>query len=255
MKVVILAGGLGTRISEETGLKPKPMIEIGGLPILWHIMKTYSNAGFNEFIICLGYKGHVIKNFFLNYSSNFANITINLENNKSEILNDVLENWKIELIDTGEKSMTGSRIKKIQKYVGNENFMLTYGDCVTDLDVNKVVDFHNKHNRLLTITAAQPKARWGSLDISNGIVNSFKEKPKGDGTWINGGYMICDNKVFDYLNSDDDCIFEQGPMDEIANNGEMAAYQHEGFWHPMDTLKDKIDLNKLWEQDKALWKK
>lgn len=255
MKVVILAGGLGTRISEETGLKPKPMVEIGGLPILWHIMKIYSDAGFNDFVICLGYKGHIIKDFFLNYISNFSSIKVDLKNNKSEILNDISEKWKIELIDTGQKSMTGSRIKKIQKYIGNDTFMLTYGDCVTDLDINKVVDFHNKHKRLLTITAAQPKARWGALDITDGIVKSFKEKPKGDGTWINGGYMICDNKVFDYLSSDDNCIFEQGPMDEIANNGEMAAYQHEGFWHPMDTLKDKIELNKLWDAEKAPWKK
>ena len=218
-------------------------------------MKIYSNAGFNEFVICLGYKGYVIKDFFLNYVSSFSSIKVDLKNNKSEILNDISEKWKIELIDTGQKSMTGSRIKKIQKYIGDETFMLTYGDCVTDLDINKVVDFHNKHKRLLTITAAQPKARWGALDISDGIVKSFKEKPKGDGNWINGGYMICDNKVFDYLSSDDNCIFEQGPMDEIANNGEMAAYKHDGFWHPMDTLKDKIELNELWDAKKAPWKK
>jgi glucose-1-phosphate cytidylyltransferase len=255
MKVVILAGGLGTRISEETGLRPKPMVEIGGMPMLCHIMKIYSNCGFNEFIICLGFKGYMIKDYFLNYSKFFSDINIDLESNNIEILSDKSENWKIKLIDTGEKSMTGSRIKKIQKYTNNEPFMLTYGDCVTDLDINKVLSFHNKHKKILTITASQPKARWGALEISNGIVKSFKEKPKGDGNWINGGFMVCDTRIFDYLSFNEDCILEQGPMDQIAKDGEMAAFQYDGFWHPMDTLKDKIDLNNLWDLGKAPWKK
>lgn len=255
MKVVILAGGLGTRISEETGLRPKPMVEIGGLPILFHIMKIYSHFGFNDFIICLGYKGYMIKDYFLNYRKNFSDISIDLQSDNTQILNDRSENWKIKLIDTGEKSMTGARIKKIRKYTENKQFMLTYGDCVTDLNISKVLDFHNKRKKILTITAAQPKARWGALDISNGIVKTFKEKPRGDGNWINGGFMVCDNRVFDYLSDEDDCVFEQGPMEQIANDGEMTAYQHYGFWHPMDTLKDKIDLNNLLESGNAPWKK
>ena len=255
MKAVILAGGLGTRIMEETHLRPKPMIEIGGLPILWHIMKTYSNSGFNDFIICLGYKGYMIKQYFVNYKNNYSNITVDLNKNHIEVSDEVSEKWKIELIDTGKNSMTGSRIKKIQKYIGDKDFMLTYGDCVTNLDINKVVEFHRLNNKILTITAAQPKARWGALDIKDGIVHSFKEKPKGDGNWINGGYMVCNNKIFDYLSENDNCVFEQGPMDKIAEDGQMAAYQHHDFWHPMDTLKDKIDLNNMWDSGNAPWKK
>ena len=255
MKVVILAGGLGTRLSEETGIRPKPMVEIGGIPIICHIMKIYSYYGYNDFIICLGYKGEMIKDYFLNYHSISSDFTVDLKNNNLEIHKNKSEDWKVTLIDTGKNSMTGSRISKIKKYTNNESFMLAYGDCVSDVNIKELLKFHKKYNKTLTITASQPKARWGALNISDGQVKSFKEKPKGDGKWINGGFMVCDNRVFQYISDDDNCIFEQGPMDQIANDGEMSAYQHYGFWHPMDNLKDKSDLNNLWDSGMAPWKK
>jgi glucose-1-phosphate cytidylyltransferase len=255
MKVVILAGGLGTRLSEETTIRPKPMVEIGGIPILCHIMKTYSYYGFNDFVICLGYKGHSIKEFFLIYFTISSDFTIDLEQNKVDIIDTKVDKWKVTLVDTGLKSMTGARIKKIQKFINNERFMLTYGDGVADINITELLDFHNKSQKLLTITSVQPSGRFGSLDIKEGIVNSFKEKPKGDGSWINAGYMVCEPALFDYISDAESCIFEEEPMNNLANAKQMAAYKHNGFWRPMDTLKDKLDLNNLWEANLAPWKK
>jgi glucose-1-phosphate cytidylyltransferase len=255
MKVVILAGGLGTRLAEETTIRPKPMVEIGGIPILCHIMKTYSYYGFNDFVICLGYKGHSIKDFFLNYFTISSDFTIDLEQNKIDVIDTKVDKWKVTLVDTGLKSMTGARIKKIQKFINNERFMLTYGDGVADINITELLDFHNKSQKLLTITSVQPSGRFGALDIKEGIVNSFKEKPKGDGSWINAGYMVCEPELFDYITDAESCIFEEDPMNNLANAKQMAAYKHNGFWRPMDTLKDKLDLNNLWEANLAPWKK
>jgi glucose-1-phosphate cytidylyltransferase len=255
MKVVILAGGLGTRLAEETTIRPKPMVEIGGIPILCHIMKTYSYYGFNDFVICLGYKGQSIKEFFLNYFTISSDFTIDLEQNKVDVIDTKVDKWKVTLVDTGLKSMTGARIKKIQKFINNERFMLTYGDGVADINITELLDFHNKSQKLLTITSVQPSGRFGALDIKEGIVNSFKEKPKGDGSWINAGYMVCEPELFDYITDAESCIFEEDPMNNLANAKQMAAYKHNGFWRPMDTLKDKLDLNNLWEANLAPWKK
>jgi glucose-1-phosphate cytidylyltransferase len=255
MKVVILAGGLGTRLAEETTIRPKPMVEIGGIPILCHIMKTYSYYGFNDFVICLGYKGHSIKEFFLNYFTISSDFTIDLEQNKVDIIDTKVDKWKVTLVDTGLKSMTGARIKKIQKFIKNERFMLTYGDGVADINITELLNFHNKSQKLLTITSVQPSGRFGALDIKEGIVNSFKEKPKGDGSWINTGYMVCEPEIFDYISDAESCIFEEEPMNNLAIAKQMAAYKHNGFWRPMDTLKDKLDLNNLWEANLAPWKK
>lgn len=255
MKVVILAGGLGTRLAEETTIRPKPMVEIGGIPILCHIMKTYSFYGFNDFVICLGYKGHSIKEYFLNYFTISSDFTIDLEKNKVDVIDTQVDKWKVTLVDTGLKSMTGARIKKIQKFINNERFMLTYGDGVADINITELLNFHNKSEKLLTITSVQPSGRFGALDIKDGIVNSFKEKPKGDGSWINAGYMVCEPGVFNYISDLESCIFEEEPMNNIANAKKMAAYKHNGFWRPMDTLKDKLDLNNLWEANLAPWKK
>lgn len=255
MKVVLLAGGLGTRLSEETVLKPKPMVEIGGMPILWHIMKTYASHGYNDFIVCLGYKGYVVKEYFANYFLHKSDVTIDLKNNSIEVHESEAEPWKITLVDTGDNSMTGGRIKRIQKYVNNETFMLTYGDGVGNIDISALVDFHKDHGKMCTVTSVQPSGRFGALDIgSDSAVHSFLEKPKGDGSWINGGYMVCEPGVFDFIKNGDATIWEKEPMEDIAISGEMKAYKHHGFWRPMDTLKDKNDLNEMWEQDQAQWK-
>jgi glucose-1-phosphate cytidylyltransferase len=254
MKVVLLAGGLGTRLSEETVLKPKPMVEIGGMPILWHIMKTYSFYGYNDFVICLGYKGYLVKEYFANYFLHKSDVTIDLQNNAIEVHESGAEPWKITLVDTGEGSMTGGRIKRIQKYI-NETFMLTYGDGVGDINIGSLVDFHKASGKLCTVTSVQPSGRFGALDIgSDNSVHSFLEKPKGDGSWINGGYMVCEPGVFDFIKDGDSTIWEKEPMEEIARCGEMKAYKHEGFWRPMDTLKDKHDLNDMWNSGDARWK-
>jgi glucose-1-phosphate cytidylyltransferase len=254
MKVVILAGGLGTRLSEETVLKPKPMVEIGGMPILWHIMKTYSKYGFNDFVICLGYKGFVVKEYFANYFLHKSDVTINLKTNSVEVHDTQAEPWKITLVDTGDNSMTGGRIKRIQKHIGNETFMLTYGDGVADININTLVDFHKKNNKYCTVTAVQPSGRFGLLNINEeNQVNSFFEKPKGDGSWINGGYFVCEPQIFDFIDGDD-TIWEKKPMEKIATEGQMCAFKHQGFWRPMDTLKDKMDLNEMWNENKAPWK-
>lgn len=255
MKVVILAGGLGTRLSEETVLKPKPMVEIGGMPILWHIMKIYSAHGFNDFVVCLGYKGYVVKEYFANYFLHKSDVTIDLKNNSVEVHESEAEPWKITLVDTGDNSMTGGRIKRIQKYVNDETFMLTYGDGVGDINIKDLVEYHKGHGKLCTVTSVQPSGRFGALDLSSeNEVRSFLEKPKGDGSWINGGYMVCEPGVFDFITEGDSTVWEQEPMQNIALAGEMNAFKHHGFWRPMDTLKDKHDLNEMWEKRNSPWK-
>jgi glucose-1-phosphate cytidylyltransferase len=255
MKVVILAGGLGTRISEETVLKPKPMIEIGGMPILWHIMKIYSSHGYNEFIVCLGYKGYVVKEYFTNYFLHKSDVTVDLSNNTLEVHDSQAEPWKITLVDTGVDSMTGGRIKRIEPHVNNEPFLLTYGDGVSDVNITELVKFHKQHGKFCTVTAVQPSGRFGALDINeNNQVMSFMEKPKGDGSWINGGFFVCQPEVFKYIDGDS-ITWEREPMENIAGDGEMFTYKHEGFWKPMDTLRDKHELEADWVSGKAKWKK
>ncbi|HRH35504.1 MAG TPA: glucose-1-phosphate cytidylyltransferase [Catalimonadaceae bacterium] len=256
MKVVILAGGLGTRLSEETDIRPKPMVEIGGKPIIWHIMKIYASQGFTEFVVCLGYKGFYIKEYFANYFLHQTDVTINLGTNQMDFHHSESENWKISLLDTGKDSMTGGRIKRIQPFIGNEPFMLTYGDGVADIDINKLVDFHHTHGKLMTVTAIQPSGRFGALEMDEegSRVKSFYEKPKGDGVWINGGFFVCQPEVFDYIKQGDQTIWEQEPLQNLANDGQLEAFRHEGFWQPMDTLKDKHDLNEMWNKGTARWK-
>jgi glucose-1-phosphate cytidylyltransferase len=255
MKVVILAGGLGTRLSEETDIRPKPMVEIGGRPIIWHIMKIYAEYGFNDFVICLGYKGYFIKEYFANYFLHQTDMTIDLGSNQIEYHKSASEKWKISLIDTGKDSMTGGRIKRIQSYIGNEPFMLTYGDGVSDINIASLVNFHKSHGKLLTVTAIQPSGRFGALEMDeqSGQVGSFMEKPKGDGVWINGGFFVCQPEVFDYINQGDATIWEQEPLQKIAKDGQLVGFRHEGFWRPMDTLKDKQDLNEMWNTHSAKW--
>jgi glucose-1-phosphate cytidylyltransferase len=254
MKVVILAGGLGTRLSEETTLKPKPMVEIGGMPILWHIMKIYSSYGFNDFVICLGYKGYLIKEFFSNYFLHKSDITVDLKNNKVTFNQTDAEPWTITLVDTGVNSMTGGRIKRIEKHIGNEPFFLTYGDGLSDVNILELLETHLKGGKYLTVTSVQPHGRFGALNLStSNEVLSFLEKPKGDGSWINGGFFVCQPEVFNYLSSDD-TIFEKEPMEALAYEGKMQAYLHHGFWKPMDTLRDKVELEQYWDSGKALWK-
>ena len=252
MKVVILAGGHGSRLSEETSIKPKPMVEIGGKPILWHIMKVYSYHGFNEFIILCGYKGFLIKEYFANYYKHMADMTINLENNDIQYHRNHAEPWKITLVDTGLDTMTGGRIKRIQNYIGNNPFMLTYGDGVGNININELVNHHKKHKKYITITSARPGGRFGNLKIEeDNKISSFHEKPK-DSIWINAGYMVCEPEVFNYLENDQ-TVFEQHPLSQLALDNQMIAYKHRGFWKPMDTLKDKNDLNKMWFENPK-WK-
>jgi glucose-1-phosphate cytidylyltransferase len=255
MKVVLLAGGLGTRLSEETSVRPKPMVEIGGMPIIWHIMKTYSTYGFNDFIVCLGYKGFIIKEYFANYFLHKSDVTIDLSDNSIKVHDSQAEPWKITLVDTGNDAMTGGRIKRIQPHINNETFMLTYGDGVGDVDIKKLLEFHRLHGKYCTVTSVQPQGRFGVLNIAeNDEVHSFTEKPKGDGAWINGGYFVCEPNIFDYITEGDATIWEKGPMDEIAADGKMMSFKHNGFWRPMDTLKDKQDLNEMWSSNEAPWK-
>ena len=255
MKVLILAGGLGTRLSEETGLKPKPMIEIGDKPLIWHIMKTYSSHGFNDFIVLLGYKGYTIKNYFSNYFLHQSSLTIDLENNNVEIHDHKCEPWKVTLLETGRDTMTGGRIKKAAKYISDETFLLTYGDGLSDVDIPETIRFHKKHGKAITMTAVQPEGRYGAMDIKeNGLVENFKEKPRGDGAWINGGFFVCEPKVLDFID-DDTIVFEQEPLANLAFEQQLMARKHHGFWGCMDTLRDKTYLNQLWENNKAPWKK
>jgi len=254
MKVVILAGGLGTRLSEETELKPKPMVEIGGRPILWHIMKIYSHFGFNDFIILTGYKSHIIKDYFINYYARYSDITVDMAKNSVEVHQHRNEPWKVTMLYTGQDTMTGGRIKKAQEYIGNERFMLTYGDGVADIDINKLVDFHKKSGKIATMTAVQPSGRFGALVINdNAEITSFVEKPKGDESWINGGFFVCEPKIFDYINDNDNEIFERAPLENLAKDCQLSAFKHDGFWRPMDTLRDKIELTDMWMAEKAPW--
>lgn len=254
MKVVLLAGGLGTRLSEETVLKPKPMVEIGGMPILWHIMKIYSAHGFNDFIICLGYKGYLIKEYFANYFLHKSDVTIDLSDNSVKVLDSQAEPWKITLVDTGHDSMTGGRIKRIKQHIGNETFMITYGDGVSDVDVKKLVEFHKQNGKYCTVTSVQPSGRFGALNIDEeDKVHSFTEKPRGDGAWINGGFFVCEPQIFDFI-AGDSTLWEREPMENIASAGQMVAFKHDGYWKPMDTLRDKQELEEDWVKNKAKWK-
>jgi glucose-1-phosphate cytidylyltransferase len=253
MKAVILAGGFGTRIAEETSVKPKPMIEIGGKPILWHIMKIYSYYGINDFIICLGYKGYAIKEYFANYYLHNCDITYDFSNNSSQIHNSTAEKWKVTLVDTGENTMTGGRIKRILPYV-NEDFCLTYGDGVADVNIAELIKFHKAHGKLATLTATYPEGRFGALEFEGNMVNKFQEKPKGDGNFINGGFFVLSPKIEKYLQNDSTCVFEQEPLRNLTHDNELMAFKHEGFWQPMDTLRDKLSLEKQWESGSAKWK-
>ncbi len=257
MKVVIFAGGLGTRISEETDIRPKPMVEIGGKPILWHIMKMYSHYGFNDFVICLGYKGYVIKEYFMNYFLHNSDISIDLGNNKMEILGTKSDNFKVTLVDTGLNTKTAGRLQQIKKYVGTETFMLTYGDGVCDVDISKLLEFHKSHQKIATVTAIQLDARVGGMDMSNtGQVLSFKEKSKDEGKWINGGFFVLNAEVFDVLEGDmSNMMWEDEPLEKLTKSGELVAYQYDGFWKCMDALRDKIELEELWQSGQAKWKK
>ena len=255
MKVLILAGGLGTRLGEETGIRPKPMVEIGNQPILWHIMKIYSHYGFNDFVVLCGYKQEVIKEYFVNYYMNNSDITIDLGTDNVTVHQNVSEPWKVTLINTGRETLTGGRIKKARSYVGNEPFMLTYGDGVSDVNIRELVEAHKKSGKLATLTAHQPEGRFGALGIqADGTISSFQEKPKEGGSWINAGFFVLQPEVFDYIPDGDDAIWEQDPLRNLAKDGQLHAYKHHGFWHAMDMLKDKLDLNKMWENDVAPWK-
>ena len=254
MKAVIFAGGFGTRISEETDNIPKPMIRIGHKPILWHIMKTYSSYGINEFIICCGYKGYIIKEYFANYLLHMSDITFNMKENQMKVHQERAEPWIVTLVDTGEETMTGGRLKRVEQYIKNDDvFCLTYGDGVSDININKLIEHHKKQKTLATLTAVYPPGRFGSLDISNGKVATFKEKPKGDGSRINGGFFVLSPKVIDLI-KDDATVWEQEPMEILAKQGEMSAFEHNGFWQPMDTLRDKNYLEELWLTNEAPWK-
>lgn len=255
MKVVILAGGYGTRISEESHLKPKPMIEVGQRPILWHIMKIYSSYGYNDFVICLGYKGYLIKEYFAHYFLHESDVTFDFRNDNQNIIhNHSAEPWKVTLVNTGIDTMTGGRVKRIQPYVGHEPFMLTYGDGVSDVNIKELVEFHKLSGRLATVSSIQPDGRFGALDISeHNEVRGFQEKPRGDGSWINAGFFVCQPEVFDYI-EDDSTIFEKEPLENLAKSGELMAYKHKGFWQPMDTLRDRNHLEQLWASNKAPWK-
>ena len=255
MKVVLLAGGYGTRISEETDTRPKPMVEIGGKPILWHIMKTYSHYGFNEFVICLGYKGFFIKEYFANYFLHQSDLTIDLSDNSRQVHNNASENWKITLVDTGLNTMTGGRIKRIQNYIGNETFLLTYGDGLSNVNIADLVENHKKSGKKCTVTGIRPQGRFGLMKIgSNNEVLNFAEKKDEDNSMINGGYFVCEPSVFQYIKDGDKTIWEKEPLEKLANDGELNLNYHDGFWKPMDSLKDKMDLNELWNSEKAIWK-
>ena len=253
MKAVILAGGLGTRISEETYLKPKPMVEIGGKPILWHIMKIYSHYGINEFIICLGYKGYIIKEYFANYFLHMSDVTFDMSNNSMEVHQQHTEPWKVTLVDTGSESMTGGRLKRVAPFLNNKPFCFTYGDGVSDVNLHKLIAHHNQQGALATMTAIQPPGRYGSLDISDGYIKRFQEKPKGDGAWINGGFFVLEPGVIEYIQGDD-TSWEGKPLARLAHEGRLCAFRHDGFWQAMDTLRDKVKLEELWQSGAAPWK-
>ena len=253
MKAVILAGGLGTRISEESHLKPKPMIEIGGKPILWHIMKIYSHHGISDFVVCLGYRGYVIKEYFANYFLHMSDVTFDMARNQMKVHQNSAEPWRVTLVDTGPDTLTGGRLKRVRDYVGEDSFCFTYGDGVADIDIGAQLAFHRAHKKLATVTAIQPPGRYGTLDIDAGRVASFQEKPAGDGAWINGGFFVLEPRVIDYIDGDQSS-WEGGPLMKLAADGELMSYQHRGFWQPMDTLREKNHLEDLWAGGRAPWK-
>ena len=253
MKAVILAGGLGTRIAEETSTKPKPMIEIGNKPILWHIMKIYSAYGINDFVICCGYKGYMVKEYFANYFLHTSDVTIDMQNNKMEVHHKYAEPWKVTLVDTGLETMTGGRLKRVKDFVENGTFCFTYGDGVSDVDISKLIEFHKNNNVPATVTAVQPDSRFGVLNISENKITSFKEKPSDTASWINGGFFVLDSKIFDYIDGDS-TIWEKQPLEKLAKENNLSAYKHTGFWQPLDTLRDKNYLEELWGTNKAPWK-
>jgi glucose-1-phosphate cytidylyltransferase len=254
MKAVILAGGLGTRISEESHLRPKPMIEIGGKPILWHIMKLYSSYGINDFVICCGYKGYVIKEYFANYFLHMSDVTFDMSNNTMEVHQRYVEPWRVTLVNTGEDTLTGGRLKRVREHLGSEPFCFTYGDGVSDVNIRELIDFHHAHGKLATVTAIQPPGRYGALNMQGSQVKSFQEKPAGDGAWINGGYFVLDPSVIDFI-VDDQSSWEAEPLMLLAEEGNLMAYQHSGFWQAMDTLRDKNHLEDLWSKGNAPWKR
>ena len=253
MKAVILAGGLGTRLSEETIHKPKPMVKVGGRPILWHVMKIYSHYGINDFIICAGYRGYLIKEYFANYFVHTSDVTFDLQSNQIEVHKKGAENWKVTVIDTGNNSMTGGRLKRVRDYLDDEPFFFTYGDGIGNVDIKALLNLHNSSNRKATMTAVQPPGRFGALHIEGDKVTQFQEKPEGDGSWINGGFFVLEPSVMDYIESDS-TIWERSPLETLASEGELSVYKHNGFWCPMDTMRDKIMLNEIWEKNKAPWK-
>jgi len=253
MKAVILAGGFGTRISEESHLRPKPMIEIGGKPILWHIMRMYSHFGINDFVICLGYKGYVIKEYFANYFLHMSDVTFDMSRNEMEVHQKYVEPWRVTLVDTGESTMTGGRLRRVRQYVGDETFCVTYGDGVANIDINALVDFHRGHGKDATLTAIQPPGRFGALTLSGDTVSDFQEKPAGDGGWINGGFFVLETSVFDLIESDE-TIWEASSLVRLAAEGRLMAYRHRGFWQAMDTLRDKNQLEELWSSGNAQWR-
>ncbi len=253
MKAVILAGGLGTRLSEETVIKPKPMVEIGGMPILWHIMKTYATYGVNDFIVCLGHKGYMIKEYFANYFLHMSDVTFDMATNRMDVHHATAEPWKVTLIDTGQHTMTGGRLKQIAKYLDDQDFCFTYGDGVADVNIKALIEFHKRQGTLATVTSVQPPGRFGALDIQNGKITSFQEKPQGDGAFVNGGYFVLSPKVINYI-TDYTTVWEREPLERLAREGELSAYQHNGFWQPMDTLRDKVLLEELWNSGEPPWK-
>jgi glucose-1-phosphate cytidylyltransferase len=253
MKAIILAGGLGTRISEESHLRPKPMIEIGGKPILWHIMKMYSQHGVNDFVICLGYRGYMIKEYFSNYFLHMSDVTFSMRDNKMDIHREFSEPWKVTLVDTGEETMTGGRLKRVAAYIQDEAFCFTYGDGVSDIDITDLIATHKRSGRQATVTAIKPPGRYGALETDNGAVIQFQEKPAGDGSWINGGFFVLEPSVLEYIDGDD-VVWEQQPLKRLAASGQLSAYRHEGFWQAMDTMREKNQLEELWSSGKAPWR-
>ena len=254
MKVLILAGGFGTRLSEETNILPKPMVEVGGRPLLWHIMKCYGAFGFNDFVVLLGYRGYCIKEFFANYFLHQSDVTFDLSSGEMKVLNNASEKWKVTLLDTGIGTMTGGRVKRAAEMIGNETFLLTYGDGVSDVNIKDLLAFHKRHGKLMTMTSVQPEGRFGAIEIAGqDLVTRFSEKPKGDGAWINAGFFVCEPPVLDYIQGDD-TIFEKEPLEQLAREGQLVTFKHDGFWKCMDTLRDKTQLNESWNQGSAPWK-